>query len=240
MSLSKVETRIAILFLLLIPLSIVHIARAEEQFGISLDCLEPCKDKTMDYSKDIMLVLTIKNNLDYWVSIGQEMNTNYQTDFRMNLENNNLQAGNNIESHTDILGKRVLIKPKTELQVYIPFNTYNKLGKDNRLGEWKISPVLQINNVEFYNNPFESKSIPLSDRSTGQSYTINSPIKGNVLGFKVIKPETEVQGEKSSVIPKGLLETFYQDYIKIIITTVSGAVIGYLIINRLSRKSRKR
>ncbi len=123
---------VALLFLMFF--NIVNIARGEEQFGITLDCLESCKDKKIDSSKDIMLVLTIKNNLDYWVSIGQERNINYQSIFSINIENSNLPAGKSIEYHEDLLGKRILIKPKAELQMYVPFDTYNQLDMDKRLG----------------------------------------------------------------------------------------------------------
>jgi hypothetical protein len=247
---------IAVLFFMFF--NIVHIVNAEEeQFGITLDCFDSCKDKTIDSSKDIMLVLTIKNNFDYWVSIGEENNNNVQSVFHMDIENNNLQgdysqqAGKRSVSYDDILGKRFLIKPKSELQIYVPFDTYNQLGKDNRLGDWKIYPELRINNkyndvyanVNFYNNPFDSKPRPLNYNINGQTqYTVTSPIKGNVLEFKTVKQETIVQVEKSNtVVPEGLLENLYKDYIKEIIAGVAIIVIGYVITTRLPKtKSKKR
>ncbi len=241
----KFRGYITILFLLLAYINIVHIVHAEEeQFGITLDCFDSCKDKTIDSSKDIMLVLTIKNNLDYWVSIGEENNINVQSVFHMDVQNDNLQgdysqqAGKRSVSYDDILGKRFFIEPKSELQVYVPFDTYNQLGKDNRLGDWRIYPELQIHNsyndvyanVKFYNNSFDSTPTPLY--SNGQSFTINSPIKGNVLEFKTIKPETEVQVEKpNTVVPEGLLN-YANNFINSrlgagIILTILAAYLGY-------------
>jgi hypothetical protein len=232
---------IAVLFLMFF--NIVHIALAEEeQFGITLDCFDSCKDKTIDSSKDIMLVLTIKNNLDFWVSIGKDNNINAQSVFNIDLENNNLkdanlqanlQTGRKSESHADLLGKRILIKPKTELQVYVPFDTYNQLGGDNRLGDWKIHPELQINNVEFYKNPFDSKPMPSLYYPDGRIFTINSRLTGNILEFKVMKQETKVQVEKSNVIvPEGLLD----NVINFINSNLVAAIISGIIVSFISYK----
>ncbi len=243
---------LTIIFLLLAYFNIVTIVRADDQFfGISLDCFDSCKDKTIDSSKDIMLVLTIKNNLDYWVSIGDENNINTQYLFSMNVENinlqdtNYLQNGKRVESHNDFLGKRFFIKPKTELQVYIPFDTYNQFGKDNRLGDWKIIPELQINNiysVYFYNNPFESKSTPLY--SNGQSFTISSPVIGNILEFKAIKPEIQIQGDNSSMIPsqEEKSNAIPTGFVVSIITVILGAILtpyfGYRYFTKRGKKKR--
>ncbi len=245
---------LTILFLLLVYFDIVPIARADDQyFGISLDCLDSCKDKSVDSSNDIMLVLKITNNLDYWVSIGDADNINPQSVFRMNVENANLQtdnylqpAGNKVETHQDLLAKGVFIKPKADVEIYIPFDTYNKLGKDNRLGDWKISPELQINNnpysysysnINFYNTTFESKPIPLT-YSNGQSFTIKSPIKGNVLEFKVVKPEIQVQGENSSAIPNGsrFVDSLFNFINSNIIATILGGTVSGLIVSYIAYK----
>lgn len=178
-----------------------------------------------------------------------ENNINAQSVFKMDIENNNLkdafnsQAGKKSESHNDLLGKRILIRPKTELPIYIPFETYNLLSTDNRLGDWKIYPELQINNVEFYTNPFDSTPTPLYNTINGQriQYFIKSPLKGNVLEFKTIKPETEVQVEKSNtIVPEGLLESLYRDYIKEIIVGAAIIVVAFLITNRLSIKTKSK
>lgn len=205
---TKVLIVVTTIFLLLVSVNVIY--AEEEQFGITLDCYESCDDKKIGYSKDIMFVLTIKNKLNYWISIGSESELG-GADFHITVENINLKNGKGSETYNDFLGKKFFIKPKSELRVYIPFNIYNKIEKDNRLGEWKIYPQLIINDVKFYEDPFELKETPLIyvDRT---SFTIHSPVKGNVLEFKAVKPEVEVTGEGFK-IPKDVWEYPFNKYI---------------------------
>ena len=230
----KYQKHIMQLFLLLlIFINISYMAEAEgENFGISLDCLDSCKEKNIDYSEDIIFVLTISNNFDYWVSLGSENNINPQSTFLIKVENINLKETNS-ESHKDILGKRVFLKPRSELKIYIPFDKYNTLGKDNRLGEWQIYPELKIENVKFYKNPFELKDLPYSET---QYLKINPTTKGNLLKFITIKPETEIQNENSeNILNQGTKETI-KEYITEIIVGVISLVSAGIILHNIKKR----
>lgn len=182
---------VAVLFLILIFIQIGYIASAEEEyFGFSLDCVDSCKDGKIDYSKDIIFLLTIKNNFNNWVAIEGGFDG---TSLRIDVEN--IKLSNNGKAYEKYnIGQSVFIKPKDELKVYIPFKIYNEIDKDNRLGDWKIIPQILFGNAKFYNAPFENKEIP--SYNINSKYLIKSPLIGNVLEFKTAKPEIEVQAEK--------------------------------------------
>lgn len=229
--------RITIVLLILI-LSSYLVSAQEEQFGISLNCIEDCKGKELDYSKDIMLFFTVKNNLNYWVSIGKGDDYGSAT-LRLKIESINLQDNKKEILISSILGKRVFIKPKSEINVYMPLEPYNELNKDNRLGDWKIIPQVELStsDVKFYeNNPFNSKIVTLSERNT--PFNLPSTIKGNVLEFKVVKPEVEVEKDtKKPLVPKGFWDNKFLWWILGIVGTI---ISGYVLWRITRSKSRRR
>jgi hypothetical protein len=218
------------LFLIAVSIQISYIASAEEQFGISLNCVDSCNgNKNWDYSKDILFELTIKNNLDYWVVIEGS-----RDGVSMRLTVENIRLPNNGKDYPTyyILGQSFFIKPKDEVKVYIPFDLYNKIDKDSRIGDWKIYPELLFSNIKFYKVPYESKETPLYTNSR-QPFTINSPIKANVLEFKTTKPEVEVQADKSNIIPKDFWENPFNDKLLFpLIVLVIGSILVYYFTNK--------
>lgn len=222
---------IYILFLFLIFFNFIPIALAEnEPISISLDCLESCKGQTLNYSNNILFELTIKNNLDYWASIegGRDGASLYVT-----VSNDKLNYGKDYEIYGNILGQTFFIKPRDIIKVYIPFKMYNDKFKDNRLGDWRLSPKLSFGIVKFYRNPSDLNNIY-------DAPIVNSPITGNDLKFEIEKPETKVQADKSSVVSQGYLDKII-NYIKLnlivsIIIALIVTIIGGLIVNYISHK----
>jgi hypothetical protein len=87
----------------------------------------------LNYSNNILLELTINNNLDKWVEFGSS------SDLYIAVSNDNLQNnGKETRIYNNLLGQSYLIKPKDTIKRYIPFDIYNILDKDKRLGNWKL------------------------------------------------------------------------------------------------------
>ncbi len=229
---------IAVLFLMFF--NIVHIALAEEPIEIFLDCLDSCKVTSINYSNNIMLELTIKNNLDYWAAI---KSGNFGTYLRVDVYSDKLPNGRDSEIYYNPFAESFFIKPRDELKVYIPFDIYNKIDKDNRLGDWRISPKLFFNNIGFYQNPSNSYSVYNVPE-------VSSPITGNDLQFKIEKPESNtVQGEKSSDLTTkgfwehpmftGLIYPIISNLITQIILAIGGIIMGILGLKKYLGKGKK-
>lgn len=219
---SQIKKRICVILFLLIFFNIIHTTSAEEQFGISLYCYDKCDNKEIDYSKDIIIVLKIKNNLNHWVAIDGGRDG---IDLKIEVENRNLEIGENLKAYD--LGDTLFIKPKDEMEIYIPFDLYNNRNKNERLNNWKIYPELSFDSVKFYKNPFESKEESLT-YSNGQRFYISSPVKGNVLEFTAVKPETEIQDNQPDFdIPESFWKNPIND--KIIIPIIVGLIIAFIV-----------
>lgn len=231
---------ICIAVLLLIFFNLIPIAYAEEEpISISLDCYEPCKDTVVNYSKEILFELTIKNNFDEWIELGS------LSDLYISVSNDNLpNNGKDYRTYSNLLGQSFFIKPKDTIKRYIPFDIYNKLDKDKRLGDWKVYPKLNYD-INLHKNPFES-----SGRSYygGQYYPTNS-VAGNFLQFKVEKPETgdKVQKEKSSdLTTKGFWERpiftnlIYPIISNSVVQIISTVVVAFILGMKFFRGKKKR
>jgi len=205
-------------FVLILILFNANMAYAEENFGVTLDCYEGCNDGQIDYNKNLMLELTIKNNYDYWVYIGEERGLG--TEFLIEMKNINLETESEIEYLNDYLDREIFIKPKSEIKIYIPFNGYNKLENDNRLGDWEIKPELRIKKFKLYANPFDSTEVFLSQINTPP---IDLEIVGNFLKFTTVKPEVEVTGKISIKILDGLFEN------PVVIYIISPLIVGLVL-----------
>lgn len=228
---------IAVLFLLIF-FNTIHIGRAnEDPISISLDCLESCKGQILNYSNNIVLELSIKNNLNYWVKIWGGPGG---TELRMDIYNDKLQNGKDSDIPFGFFAQSILIKPSDELKVYIPFDKYNKNNKDNNIGDWRISPKFYFNEIQFYRSPSDSSYIYDAPR-------VSSPITGNDLQFKVEKPEStaKVNEEKSSeIIPKTLLESIIafissiisNSVVQVITTLVASLILGMKYFSKVKKR----
>ena len=113
---------------------------AQEDFSFSIDCLNGCNGKEMEYSQNIMLKVTIKNNYDYWVCIGDETK---KADLKITVENINLENGKDYYNYNDFIGSSFYIMPNSEVDFFIPFNLYNELDIDKRLGNCTKTHTIQ-------------------------------------------------------------------------------------------------
>lgn len=234
MSQPKVCT--AVLFLLF--LSFIPIAYAEEEpISIFLDCYEPCKGTVMNYSNGILFELKIRNNLDNWVGFSGS------PDLDISVTNDNLPYnGKESKTYNNLLGQS-LIKPKDEIKIYIPFDIYNKIDADKRLGDWKVYPKLTSKNVIILKNPLESYGTPYYRGYYGETVTII----GNVLEFKTVKPETSAKVQKetgSNATSQDLWENPVNKNITFptISQIIAGLILGLIaiVVKYSNRRKRKR
>ncbi len=142
----------AISFILFMTISSV-VAQTSD-FGIEINCFQGCYEKIIDSNGKIILELVLKNNYPYWIKFSETPSLMIQ------LSHQELGGGKQYEYHREILGKNSYIKPKDEIKIYIPFETYNSLDQNERIGRWVLKPELHIgNNIEYYNDYFDGKKV---------------------------------------------------------------------------------
>lgn len=228
----------AVLFLLF--LSFIPIADAEEEpISISLDCYETCKGTGMNYSDDILFELTIRNNLDDWVKF------DVSPDFDIAVSSDNLPYnGKEYATYSNLLGQSFFMKPKEEIKRYIPFDMYNKIDADKRLGDWKIYPKLSLKRVTIHKNPLESYGTSYYRGSYGDTF----PIIGNVLEFKTVKPEPNIKAQeiensnaaRADSSENTILTTIINFINSNLVTTIiGGVVVSYITYKFFTRRRRR-
>lgn len=205
------------LFLVFLFLGLIPITYAEvEPITILVDCYMPCKDKVVNNSEVILFEVTIRNNFDSWVELGA-VSSLYLT-----VSNTNLPNGKEYYQYNNFLGQSFLFKPQSEIKIYVPFDIYNKLDKDRRLGDWSVSPKFSSNAINFHQNPFELQG---TSYYKGQNYEADS-IMVNPFEFKAEKPEIKVQVESSKVVvPEGFLENVFNFINSNIVVTIIGVIL---------------
>ena len=227
--------------ILAIMLVAIPSSYAQSYFGINLDCIDGCQGKTIEVNKPVMLKLEIRNNFDYWVSLG---NKDYGAPtFRMTIKNANLQgswaqASGRTDVYDQISGKVFFIKPKSSEIFYIPLDAYNTLEEDKRLGQWEIEYELDTNSaVRYYENPYTGKEVQIKPE-----FQIPRIVKGNILSLKGIKPEVTIVENPdapesfSSKLKRWLTEEPYRYFSWIIGSILIGVVIYSLTTGRRRRK----
>ena len=224
-----------VLLLLLMLINSIPIGYAEEEpITIFLDCYKPCKDEVVNYSEIILFNLTIKNNLDEWVELQGSSN------LQIMVSNDRLPNIYGKESDTYyIFQSSFLIEPKSEINVYFPFNIYNNLYEDIRISDWNILPRLSVNTIISHSNPFELKGRTYYNQRSSTNY-----ITGNPLQFKAEKPEpsNEVQKTNSSNLePNDSLPTTIFNFINSnIISTILGGLFVGLVLKKYFDKGKKK
>lgn len=135
--------KIILLFFIVLSINFNTVG-AQDDFSFSIDCFNGCNGKEIDYSQDIMLKLTLKNNYDYWICIGDYEK---KADFKITVENSKLENGLDVHTYSDFIGGGFFIEPNSEVDFFIPFKLYNELKDDNdRVGNWVINPeIISIN-----------------------------------------------------------------------------------------------
>lgn len=213
-----------LLFSILLCINFNAVA-AQEDFSFSIDCLNGCNGKEMEYSQNIMLKVTIKNNYDYWVCIGDETKKAY---LKITVENINLENGKEYYIYNDFIGSSFYIMPNSEVDFFIPFNLYNELDDDERLGNWVINPELMSINGKLYQDPYNSQ---FASMYIGQS-NLPQTIRGNPLEFKSLKYEEEDsnQGKTGEIINNPIIKWIFEHIIYVIFLGVITGVIIALIL----------
>lgn len=222
----------SMIFLMIAVLFLPLVFSANPYFGINLDCLESCKEGIVDPSKSIMLKLEIKNNFDYWISLGTNREHG-SPDLRITAENSNLKDGKDVEIYNGILGGPIFLKPKSVYEVYLPFEIYNNLDEDKRLGEWKITPEFLPGDVKYFKAPYDDKQVT----NINSEYKISSSVKGNILKFEPKKEEVEVKSNGDTITKAGdSVKGFFKKWGGYIIAGIIILVVGGLILFLIKKK----
>lgn len=217
------------LCILILSLMIVPVVFSQtSDFGISIDCFQGCKNGFVDVEQEIMLKFVLNNNFDYWISFGEEDRS--QLSFSIEVEHSKLSNnGKETIFYSDSLRTPYYLKPKSTEEVYFPLKAYNNLDPNIRLGEWRITPKVDIGwqGAKYYGNPFTGEIVALR-----QEFRIPQTITGNILKFEAKKKEVEVeQPEKGFKIPtlkQWVSEPPYSYFTWILGLIIVGVVVYYL------------
>lgn len=224
----KKIVKIIWLILLLGPFAVQ--AQESGSFGFSVDCEGGCKDKKINISKDILLEFTISNDLDYWISFGEE--SRYKTpgsDIRIEVYHEKLEGGKQYYRYENILGRGFFIEPHSELKIYLPLYIYNDMTEDSKVGEWKIIPRLELDAIKYYPSDFSEVKTVYAESP------IKSSIAGNELKFEAVYPEVKIAEEGEVSIPSWVKEDI-RDTVKGVIIGVFVLVISSYVIHKKRKK----
>jgi len=170
---------IGILFLLLIGVVSGYggssIDVKEVDLGPKMDIFNSHKqevDVSSDVQENLVFKLTLTNNRDYWVCWD---NSKYNLKI--------IHYGQNYDITQTLDGKNC-IPPNGEITIWIPFETYNGLEEENRLGDWTIQPIVSLEGVSIFSSNDLTKDI-----SSGGGYSKQTSFSGNQKEIKVVKEE---------------------------------------------------
>lgn len=217
------KIKYAYLTLMLIILTstffVINCSAEESKFGISLDLYDTKDEKIIDSSEDLILTLNIVNNYDYWVSIGGGYNKNPTFMLHTNDEN--------VRHFNEFFADKIIIEPKSELKIYIPFDYYNNMKPDERLGTWELRPELTLNGFKLYEKSDQSKVISTFSIKIPSA---DKPIIGNLFEFTTKKQDVEVAiTTKRNIIDD--LSNYLSNWLVrgLLITVIGGITVGLIL-----------
>ncbi|MCK4647370.1 hypothetical protein KAT24_00375 [Candidatus Pacearchaeota archaeon] len=210
-----------VLSLFLILFNILIVSAQTSYFGFSLECFQGCDKEVANVKTPIMLKVIIKNNLDYWILVGDN------SLLKISVKNPDIKNGEPIiENHQNFLGNPTYFPPKSEEEVYISFDTYNNLEENNRIGDWILKPELHLKDIKYYKNPFNEEVKYIST-----SYKISPITAGNQLKFESKAEDLEIQTSPLSKIINPI-KNFFNKWIGYIAAGVIIIVISWLVTKR--------
>ena len=134
-------------------------------------------DISIDVScqEELVFKLTLTNSKDYWVR-WDNLKCNLKIIHRGDEQSYDL---------TQTLSGKNCLPPNEELNVWIPFETYNELEEEERLGHWTIIPDVSLDGVSC----FFSVDITKDICSSGLYGKRTSSFSGNEKEINVVKEE---------------------------------------------------
>ena len=134
-------------------------------------------DISIDVScqEELVFELTLTNSKDYWVH-WDNLKCNLQIIHRGDEQSYDL---------TQTLSGKNCLPPNEELNVWIPFETYNELEEEERLGHWTIIPDVRLEGVSCFSSVDITKDICSYGKRT-------SSFSGNEKEFNVVKKEPTI------------------------------------------------
>jgi len=218
------------LIFLMIVLPVVSAA----EFDFDTECFQGCEGGIANPDNNIMLKVTIKNNFDFWVKIGSDNSD--AINLKILVENKNLGSYNSNGKETEnhkIMGSPSYIPPKSEFKFYIPLDAYNNMERDKRVSDWVLTPTLELQNVKYYQNPYnEEENVNIKS-----SYQIPNSIVDNQVKFEGKLDGVEVRPNSFSGIVNSI-KGFFSNWIGWIIATVIAGVLIWALTGRGKKKRR--
>ena len=178
---------VGVLFFLLIGVvsgysgAYTYIDINEIDLGPKLNILNGYKrgvDTDVSCQEELVFELTLTNSKDYWV---------HWDNLKCNLKIIHPGDEQNYDLTQTLSGKNCL-PPKKEINVWIPFETYNELEEEERLGHWTIIPDVSLDGVSC----FFSVDITKDICSSGLYGKRTSSFSGNEKEINVVKKEPSI------------------------------------------------
>lgn len=221
-----------LLYSIMILLIVFPVAAETSYFDISLDCFQGCGNGIAYVDEQIMLELTIKNNFEYWVYIGDKNKWDQSASFWITAENSNLENGQNVELYQFLVGNPFYIPPKSEIEIYFPLEVYNNLEEDKKMGDWSIKSKLKPENVKYYKDPFNEETISIKSK-----FQIPPTITGNLLKFEAKKEIVVVENGKGLIFnTKKTIKNFFEEWTGYIIAGIIILVVGGIFLYLIKKK----
>jgi len=217
-----------IFFISIALLVLVLPAISAAEFDFDTECYQGCVDGIANPDNNVMLKITIKNNFGYWVKIGSKNSDSIN--LRILVENKNLGNGKETETHK-IMGSPTYIPPKSEFEFYIPLKAYNTMERDKKVSDWVLTPTLDLQNIEYYQNPYdEEETINIKSQ-----YQIPKSIVDNQVKFEGKSGDVKIETNSFSKITNSIKE-FFSGWIRYIIAGIIILVIGGIIVGVINKK----
>ncbi|NYT00691.1 MAG: hypothetical protein GKB99_03075 [Methanocellales archaeon] len=211
---------LAISIIVIFALSLAQLASAADEIGTTIELYGESAEESIGASKNLMLQITFTNPTEDWVCFSS-------FEYTLRVTHN----GKEVQSDNVIYGEPIsfYIPPEDKHTLYIPFDYYNRLSEDKRVGNWAVYFTLENReHVTWYQKNFVSQFL----------FRPNLQTTANPLEFKVIQPTVDIS--------RGPIQDMIRDLwgrinrIPMVYTIVGTLIAGILLFfigNKWFRKS---
>lgn len=205
---------LAISIIVIFALSVAQLASAADEIGTTIGLYRESVEEPILASKTLMLQITFTNPTEDWVSF-----SSLEYSLRATHNGKEVQGG----SITGWQGYHFYIPPADKHTFYIPFDYYNDLSEDERVGSWAVYfTVENREDVRFYQKNLLSQFL----------FRPNLQATANPLEFKVIQPTVEVSRGPIQDLIMGFLDWIISNIV-IFITIIASLIIIAIAIRKL-------
>lgn len=213
---------LAISIIVIFALSVAQLASAADEIGTTIKLYEEPAEEPILASKTLMLQITFTNPTEDWVSFSS-------LEYTLKVTHNGKDVLSGATPIHTIPGG-FYIPPEDKHTLYIPFDYYNDLSEDERVGSWAVYfTVENREDVRWYQKNLLSQFL----------FRPNLQTTANPLEFKVIQPTVEVSRGSIQDVIMGFLDPIISNiviFIALIASLITIAIAIRKLKNWISKK----